>query len=66
MLVRVKTKNNPNLNDEEFVVEVMDRLIKDYPAVKGYLWERKADYINLLIYGDIDIAKENGIRWSIE
>ena len=65
MLLRIKTEHNPQLNDEQYVIDVMDKLINDYPAVKGYFWERVGEHINLLIYGDITVARENGIRWNI-
>jgi len=55
-LLRVKTHNNRDLDDDAFVEEVMDRLMTDYPQVHGYTYERVNDRtINILIYGDIEI-----------
>lgn len=56
VLMKIKTKQNDKLNDEEFVVECMDSLIERYPAIKGYVYERlNPDYIQLLIWGDIKL-----------
>lgn len=56
-LLKIKTTANPDLDDDAFVTEVMDRLLENYPQIHGYRYERTgSEQINLLIWGDIEIV----------
>lgn len=58
LLFRIKTKDNPNLNDDEVVAECMEQLQKKWPQVKGYQYERVDDAINILLWGDLNAPEE--------
>ena len=48
LLFRVRTHNNPKLNDDDFVRELVDKLTKKYPIVRTYQYERESDTSILL------------------
>jgi len=56
--MRVKTHANVQLSDDEFVAECMDKLIKKYPQIAGYTFERPEDQevINVLMWGDFELT----------
>ena len=57
VLFKVKIRNNPDLSDDAVVEDVMDKLMLDYPEVKGYTYERTGpEQINILLWGDIEIG----------
>jgi len=56
-LFRVTTTGNKELDDDDFVESIMDRLLIDYPQIQGYQYERVTkQHINILIWGDIEIV----------
>lgn len=49
LLFRIRTHNNQNLSDDDFVKEAMDMLMQKYPQVKTYQYERESDDTILLL-----------------
>lgn len=49
LLFRIKTHNNQNLSDDEFVKEAMDMLMERYPAIQTYQYERESDEAILIL-----------------
>lgn len=57
VLFKVKIHNNPELSDDRIVEDIMNRLMADYPQVKGYQYERVSpEQMNILLWGDIEIG----------
>jgi len=56
VLMRIRAKDNPKLVDDIFVEQCMTALRRQYPMVKGYMYERVDDeYIQVLIYGNLKL-----------
>ena len=58
LLFRIRTADNPNLSDDEIVTECMEQLMRRWPQVKGYQYERQDDAIHVLMWGDLDKRPE--------
>lgn len=53
VLFKVKTTKNLKLSDDEFVEDVMNKLVTNYPQVKGYMYERVGpEHIHILMWGE--------------
>lgn len=49
ILFRVRTHKNPKLQDDDFVQEIMGKMIEKYPQVKTYQYEREDENTILLL-----------------
>lgn len=60
LLVRVKTRSNLKLNDDEFVDECMSLLTDKYPQITDWVWERLDDqHIQIMMWGqDMRVSPE--------
>jgi hypothetical protein len=55
--MKINTRANDMLNDDEFVSQCMKMLMERYPSITGYHFERTGPQeIQLLIYGDFEIT----------
>jgi hypothetical protein len=54
MFMQVRTRKNMMLSDDEYVTDMMDSLMEEYPEVRGYVWDRMDnEFINIIMWGEI-------------
>ncbi len=58
LLFRIKTADNPHLEDEDLVAECMKQLMAKWPQVIGYQYERVDDAIHILMWGNLSAVQE--------